>query len=322
MSEVHQEQEQQQTRPSHPIRLAPAPWQTKSECYWLLMTLRSLPKGIYDPLEEEAIGLGTESEERKKEVGEFKGGLGIIMVVRYTSTPVGPYDEIIVLPGNFSIPKTPSAPLKLPKKALRITRIYVSQRTTCYNGRVNWNIPKHLARFSFSAPPTPAGSSPPESMTVKVYPPSSKDGDGTGPFFACTLKPFRWIPAVSLSTKWLPLSTVHAQPPVPEAPGFQQASAEEAKGEAVEEYDINPKMEESLMAGTEKWRLFPIHGYYERARGCWVKIHQPGEDTEGSNNEAVEEASKYWPVDAQPWSIGAWMEDANMEIPLPLEWKL
>ncbi|KAI8933663.1 hypothetical protein NX059_009384 [Plenodomus lindquistii] len=94
----------------------------------------------------------------------------------------------MLLPGTFTILQHPTTPPKLPKSALRIAQIYVSQRTTMYNGRLNWNIPKHLARFSFSAPPTLAGQSPPASLRVQVFPPTSSDGDGVCPFFESTLK--------------------------------------------------------------------------------------------------------------------------------------
>jgi hypothetical protein len=213
----------------------------------------------------------------------------------------------MIVPGDFTVPQIANTPPKVPKKALRISRIYVSQRTTVYNGRLNWNIPKHLARFSFSAPPTEAGASPPETLTVKVFPPSSKNGDGVGPFFACTLKPWRWVPSFPVSSKWLPLSTTLAQPPLPAAPGFKQAVEDEINGGKVDEYDVSPKFEPALLAGTDHWCTFPIDSYTPRARGCWVTMHSAGEGVVGSQNEAVQEASKYWPQDVRPWSVGAWM---------------
>ncbi|ORY14191.1 hypothetical protein BCR34DRAFT_599389 [Clohesyomyces aquaticus] len=293
----------------HPVPYAPAPWKTKSECYWLFVTLRKLPAGVYDALE---AGL-------EKDTGEFKGGLGVIMVVRYANTPVGTYDELILIPGNYAVPQpSASGPPKIPKKALRITRIYVSQRTTAYNGRVNWNIPKHLARFSFSAPPTPAGSSPPESLTVKVFAPSTADGDGAQPFFSVTLKPWRWVPPIAFSSKWLPVSTTQAQPPIPAAPGFGlQAAGVEREATERDSYDINPSFQDELLAGTDRWCSFPIESYVPRARGCWVTLHEPGKD-----EDVIKEASKYWPQDVQPWGIGAWCEDAELNIPAPIEWKL
>ncbi|KAF2786235.1 hypothetical protein K505DRAFT_260305 [Melanomma pulvis-pyrius CBS 109.77] len=303
----------------HPVPRAPAPWTTTSECYWLFVTMKELPTGVYDALEETRFGGGKLAEEREK-VGEFKGGLGIVMVVRYSDTPVGPYDELILIPGTFAVPQpTSNAPPNIPKKALRIARIYVSQRTTTYNGRVNWNIPKHLARFTFSAPPTPAGSKPPSSLTVKVFPPGSKDGDGAGPFFACTLKPFTWIPSMPVSSRWLPVSTLHAQPPLPEGAGFKNAVGD---GAEIDPYDISPEKEDSLLAGTDRWCSFLVSSYTPRARGCWVTIHKPGTGGEGDAEEAIKEAGKYWPQDVRPWGVGAWMEDAEMGFPEPFEWKL
>lgn len=137
----------------------------------------------------------------------------------------------MLIPGNFSVPKCPTTPPKVSKSALRIARIYVSQRTTMYNGRLNWNIPKHLARFSFSAPPTPAGQSPPASLMIQVFPPTSEQGDGVAPFFECTLTPWTWVPALPLNTRWLPLSTMHVQPPIPERESrLESAEEEEIKG--------------------------------------------------------------------------------------------
>jgi hypothetical protein len=69
--------------PHHPVLRALAPWTTKAECYWLFLTLKTLPEGLYDPLEA-----GSEAC-TGKETGGFLGGLGCVMVVRYRDTPVG-----------------------------------------------------------------------------------------------------------------------------------------------------------------------------------------------------------------------------------------
>lgn len=70
-----------QTSPQqHPVERSLAPWTTKTECYWMFIHLGSLPRGVYDGLEESCL-----------EYGEFKGGLGFIMVVRYKDTPVGKF---------------------------------------------------------------------------------------------------------------------------------------------------------------------------------------------------------------------------------------
>lgn len=47
------------------------------------------------------------------------------MVVRYTETPVGAYDEVLVMPGKWDWGEGRNG---------RITAIWVSQRDTCWNG--------------------------------------------------------------------------------------------------------------------------------------------------------------------------------------------
>ncbi|KAF2622987.1 hypothetical protein BU25DRAFT_414753 [Macroventuria anomochaeta] len=232
-------------------------------------------------------------------------------------TPVGPYDELMLIPGNFNVPQPPSTPLKIPKKALRIARIYVSQRTTTYNGRLNWNIPKHLARFSFSAPVTPHGTSPPQDLTVKVFPPGTQDGDGVKPFFACKLTPWRWVPPVPVNMGWVPISMMHVQPPIPESAGHKRAVAAELedreRGLVIDPYDVSSKNEVAVAAGTDSWCAFDINGRVQRARGCWVEVFKTG---------VTDEEERYWPKGLKPWSFGGWMEDAVLEIEEPLEWKL
>ncbi|KAF9692210.1 hypothetical protein EKO04_009851 [Ascochyta lentis] len=293
----------------HPVQRAPAPWVLNAESYMLFLRLRELPEGLYDRLEE---AWGDDG------LGGFEGGLGAVMVIRYTDTPVGPYDELMLIPGNFSVPQLPNSPLKIPKKALRIARIYVSQRTTTYNGRLNWNIPKHLARFSFSAPVTPRGAVSPQDLTVKVFPPGTVDGDGVQPFFACKLTPWKWVPAVPVNLGWLPISMTHVQPPIPEPVGHMRAVVTEMqdkeRGIVVDPYEISPKNEVAVAVGTDRWCAFDIGGRVQRARGCWVEVLKPG--VEGG------EEKSYWPQGLQPWRFGGWMEDAVFEIEEPVEWKL
>jgi hypothetical protein len=118
-----------------------------------------------------------------------------------------------------------------------------------------------------------------------------------------------------VSSRWLPLSTVHAQPPLPEGTKFRNAAEEEVNGKKIDPYDISPENEHALMAGTDRWCLFPVTSYSPRVRGCWVNIHEPEKNAEG-------EAAKYWPQNVRPWSVGAWMEDTEMGILEPSQWKL
>lgn len=52
----------------------------------------------------------------------------MLQLIRYSETPVGPYDEMVLLPGDFGVPGGKG-------QNMRITRIYVSQKDTCYNGQ-------------------------------------------------------------------------------------------------------------------------------------------------------------------------------------------
>ncbi|KAH8728274.1 hypothetical protein GQ44DRAFT_675519 [Phaeosphaeriaceae sp. PMI808] len=293
---------------SHPVPRATAPWQLKAESYIMFLRLKELPKGVYDRLEE-TWG--------QQELGLFTGGLGAVLIIRYSDTPVGPYDELLLVPGSFTTPQPTPRTLKIPKKALRISRIYVSQRTTAYNGRLNWNIPKHLARFSFSSPPTPAGSSPPSSLAVRVFPPDSRDGDATPPFFAAKLTPWRWAPAIPINTAYVPINVGIVQPPCPEPAGRQVAAAFEAELKTpIGAYNVSAKNEEALVVGTERWCAFDI-GAKSWARGCWVDLNADQEE-----NEAGEAEGKWWPKGLKPWCVGGWLEDGVFDIGKPLEWKL
>jgi hypothetical protein len=63
--------------------------------------------------------------------GMPSGGISMLQLIRYSETPAGAYDELVVVPGSFEYP----APGGERKHAPRISRIYVSQRNTCWNGR-------------------------------------------------------------------------------------------------------------------------------------------------------------------------------------------
>lgn len=72
---------------------------------------------------------------------KFIGGLGMVQVIRYTDSPAGPYDEFLMMPGFFeynmrSEEKNGKQDI-VKKKNARVTRIYVSQKVTCWNGRMS-----------------------------------------------------------------------------------------------------------------------------------------------------------------------------------------
>jgi len=63
----------------------------------------------------------------------------MVQLIRYTKSPVGPYDEMVLIPGYFEYEmgtKDKDGKNKLEKKKnLRCTKVFVSQYKTCWNGR-------------------------------------------------------------------------------------------------------------------------------------------------------------------------------------------
>jgi len=130
------------------LPLVPPPWTCKiSACYlipWYHSGSRPLPKELaYDRVEANAASFSSENE-----AGRYRGGLCFAQILRYSETPVGPYDELLIIPGTFD----GAGPFKEVKKNLRITGIWVSSRETCMNGRRNWGIPKYVERLPSSNP--------------------------------------------------------------------------------------------------------------------------------------------------------------------------
>ncbi|KAI9817142.1 MAG: hypothetical protein M1827_001254 [Pycnora praestabilis] len=267
---------------------APPPWTCKCEAYWLISYAAGpLPENAYAPLEA-ASGPFSSSEQ----AGQFKGGLSMIQIVRYSETPVGSYDELLIIPGFFGVPGTKD-------KNFRVTRIYVSQRATCYNGRKNWNIPKHLARFSFSHPPT-RGTSPPETLTVDIFPPDPAEPK---PFFTASLSPFRWIPSMPFSTNvfpWVGVDSTLVQPPLP------------ASKESGEEF----------LCGTNLWAKTPPQLHSRRARGMWVEINEnkvKKDESKASESQPLlsgKNLDDWWPK-FSAWTFGVWLEQATLIFPTP-----
>lgn len=70
----------------------------------------------------------------------FKGGWGYVMAVNYHDSPVGPYKELLVIPGKF---QTPGG------NKQTISKIYVDSQASMNSGRQNWGIPKELANISW-----------------------------------------------------------------------------------------------------------------------------------------------------------------------------
>ena len=271
---------------SSPIKIARPPWTCHYTAYFgsfYVSANSGLPRDVaYEPLEA--------SHAQFAEAGVWKGGLAMIQLLRYSSTPVGPYDEMILLPGKFDVPGGHGS-------YNRITRIYVSQRDTTYNGRTlnslqsisanmlhqgrkNWNIPKHIARFKY----TGDFSSPP--FTVQLYP---EDPTINEPFFTASVQHLGfWTPTFPFSGKFLArlgLSSDMVQPPLPEG---------------------EPK---DVLCGTDAWYKSTAGIYSPKAKLVWIDLKQPGKD-EGSDRE------NWWPG-IRRWHVGIWLQDAQLDLDEP-----
>jgi hypothetical protein len=65
-------------------------------------------------------------------------GPSVVMFVDYRDSPVGPYRELLYIPGRFT---------DHGHNAWSVTRIWVSTWESVVNGRLNWGIPKDRAHF-------------------------------------------------------------------------------------------------------------------------------------------------------------------------------
>ncbi|KAG5732336.1 hypothetical protein E4T56_gene11570 [Termitomyces sp. T112] len=172
------------------IVATPPPWDLKCRTWTFLVSgltsTSSFPAGFADP--DEADILASD--------GEFIGTPGLVMIVSYTDTPVGPYDELIYIPGKWKY--------KDGTAGYRITRIYVSSKESTENGRRNWNIPKHVANFSITTSN--------EESTIKVF-----HLGATEPFFHAKTQPVTLLSKIPipLNTSIFGNFLSLAQPPLP-----------------------------------------------------------------------------------------------------------
>jgi hypothetical protein len=105
---------------------APAPWTLRGDGWILLLRL---PEDI----RRDPAHLPPELQ------GRPMSGPSVVMYAEYTDSPVGPYRELLYIPGR--------ADLGNGRRAWSVTRIYVSTWASVVNGRANWGIPKDRADF-------------------------------------------------------------------------------------------------------------------------------------------------------------------------------
>ncbi|KAI0817690.1 hypothetical protein GGR55DRAFT_32578 [Xylaria sp. FL0064] len=275
-----------------PIVAAPAPWQLKGTVYMVSFFSKrgKLPDHAYSPLERDSAFASPTAS------GEHQGGVSQLQVIRYTDSPVGPYDELIVCPGFFRYDVEEGGKRERRKNA-RISRIHVSQKHTCWNGRTNWNIPKHLARFEWEDLGGGGGT------RVRVYP-----HDTTGdtleprpckvPLFQATFKPIRWAPSFPFSISWLRylgLDPSLVQPPLPAGKGSQDE-----------------------LPGTDRWCKVAPAITTKHAGLAWVDLSQKNEEGQLTSGVAHE---NFWPGLGR-WQLALKLENAGIDFPEGTYWDI
>ncbi|KAK7420992.1 hypothetical protein QQZ08_010166 [Neonectria magnoliae] len=278
--------------PEH-IPAVPPPWTLKGDVYsfsWWTTGAQAkagLPSMAYSPLE-------AASDYAAPSSGKPVGGLSMIQILRYKDSPVGPYDELLVVPGSFDYTRDDPQGKKQTRRNPRISRIYVSQKHTCYNGRKNWNVPKHLARFDWS-------NNPDGSTTIKVFPHDTNPNDGDTeataspvPFFQASFKPWRFAPSFPFATNWvnyLGITSTLVLPPLPRGNGSQ--------GE---------------LPGTDRWCSVVPKQYSRRTMLGWFDVTQHRDD----KGQLTGEHENFWPT-LNRWQLGMKMENADLAFDHPEE---
>lgn len=103
----------------------PPPWRLRGSGYVFLFT--------FDPWLLRAEGF------LPPELGEyFEAQLGVLMLIEYRQSPVGPYRELLFAVGRN---------LRWRNHLFSVSRIFVSSEASAASGRENWAIPKQAADF-------------------------------------------------------------------------------------------------------------------------------------------------------------------------------
>ncbi len=291
-----------------PIVLMPPPWKLKGTVYMVTFYSKAgnLPEYAYPSLEKVSSFAGRES-------GKHLGGVSQFQFIRYTGSPAGPYDELIVSPGFFEYEVEGVRGKREKKKNARITNIYVSQKCTCWNGRhrelapikceweksrrlsvhTDWNIPKHLARFEWE-------DSVDGSTSVKVFPLEEPTSHLTNarhsPLFQATFRQIKFTPSFPFSLSWakyIGLDVSLVQPPLPEGCGLQ--------GE---------------LAGTKRWcKILPDQKTKTASLG-WIDMSQDNEQGTIAGNAV---SNNFWPGLGR-WQLGVKLEDADVTFGEGIYW--
>ncbi len=108
------------------VAVTPPPWELKGRGYIFLLDLP-------DAITKQELALLP-----WKKTSFLSAAM--MMLVDYTDSAVGPYYEVLFIPGRI---ETPAG------SYWHISKIYVSSEASAASGRANWGIPKEIADFSF-----------------------------------------------------------------------------------------------------------------------------------------------------------------------------
>ena len=106
---------------------APAPWTLEGDGY-IIMSAVSKADNLQNGFIDDSMK------------SRFRQSFGVVMLVDYRRSPVGPYKELLYIPGTFAFDDG--------RSHASISKIFVSSLASVTNGRTNWGIPKELAEFS------------------------------------------------------------------------------------------------------------------------------------------------------------------------------
>ncbi|MFN8354833.1 MAG: acetoacetate decarboxylase family protein [Spirosomataceae bacterium] len=157
-----------------PTQITPAPWSLTGNGYIFLYRFSS----------EFAEKHGFLADYQQK---RFKGIIGTVMLVNYETSGVGPYQELLFIPGLFDFGG---------KNAFSISKIYVSTYNSVWNGINNWGIPKELADFEWKS------NGPYDDITVRL---------GDTEIFSAQLKKVGWQFPLTTALTPVTVAQAHAQ---------------------------------------------------------------------------------------------------------------
>ncbi|OAX80561.1 hypothetical protein ACJ72_05106 [Emergomyces africanus] len=169
-----------------PFAEKPSPWlNMKAQFFCSVGRAKGIPEASYADLEAQSSFADPAAS------GQFKGRACTVMIVRYLESPVGPYDEILWIPGWFETPSKMAS-------NTRITRIYVSSKECIYN----------------DTPSTMPYSG------VEISLPSKPDQ----PFAVLQFSPVTVLSKLSIpmNTAYAPINLLLGMPPIPESDSWKE----------------------------------------------------------------------------------------------------